>query len=270
MRSFYCQVLALLIIGSSLDIVRAHEDESLMEKSRERNNLRGSRELTGSLPRLGSIENKEIPTWVAKDMFVRPDEGYEMYGLYKLHKSFRKQKYPLQLREGMKKVFDDGVIEQIEGNDADSYTLKIKPSSICDYSREDVEDSLDWTAESMIQNGASKYKVYLDVEDLKATDFMPKCMGKWSGIFDGMEQAKFPLKMKKVVAYPVPDAMLPAAQSLLNFASGDAVINNKIVGTNEELDLSNELGLPLVDVLLAGGPKKYINKKKKKILPLVR
>eukprot|EP00567_Pseudictyota_dubia_P008613 CAMPEP_0197447816 /NCGR_PEP_ID=MMETSP1175-20131217/14884_1 /TAXON_ID=1003142 /ORGANISM="Triceratium dubium, Strain CCMP147" /LENGTH=269 /DNA_ID=CAMNT_0042979327 /DNA_START=107 /DNA_END=916 /DNA_ORIENTATION=- len=269
MRSFFSQVLVFLFLGS-LDILWAHEEESLMEKSMERTNLRGNRKLTGSLPRLGLIENKEIPSWIAKDTFVRPDDGYEMYGLYDLHKAFRKQKYPLQLRPGMQKVFDDGVIEQIEGNDADSYTLKIKPSSICDHSREDVEDSLDWTAESMVQNGASKYKVYLDVEDLKATDFMPACMGKWSGIFDGMEQAKFPLKMKKVVAYPVPDAMLPAAQSLLNFASGDAVINNKIVGTNEELDLSNELGLPLVDVLLAGGPKKYINKKKKKILPLVR
>lgn len=261
------QILSLFVLGSSFGKLWAQEDESLAEVLEERNNLRGHRQLTGPLPRLGRIQNHHEPTWLVDGNFVRPDEGYEANGLYDEHKAYRQQKYPLQLRPGVQQVFDDGVIAQIEGNDADSYTLMIKPGSICDHSKDDVEDSLAWTAESMVQNGAHKYKVYLDVEDLEANDFMPTCMGKWSGIYDGMEQAKYPLRMDSVVAYPVPDTMFSAAQSLLNFASGDVVIDEKVVGTNKMNVLSNKLGFPQNEVDAAGGPKQYINQKRKKINP---
>eukprot|EP00568_Trieres_chinensis_P006948 CAMPEP_0183302662 /NCGR_PEP_ID=MMETSP0160_2-20130417/8368_1 /TAXON_ID=2839 ORGANISM="Odontella Sinensis, Strain Grunow 1884" /NCGR_SAMPLE_ID=MMETSP0160_2 /ASSEMBLY_ACC=CAM_ASM_000250 /LENGTH=287 /DNA_ID=CAMNT_0025465463 /DNA_START=275 /DNA_END=1138 /DNA_ORIENTATION=+ len=269
-------VLPFLLVGLSI----SSEDTDGFMKKAPTNSLRGTHNKSRKLsttPLLGLFENKKNPSWLSNNGVSFFESANEVPGNPSktkikagqaeiLHTAWRDSKFPIQSPGlGVDRVFDDGVIMEIQndGDGSDTRTIMVNPHSMCDYPAADVEAGIIAFSESMLKNGAHRYKVYLDVSDLAPHDFTPTCAMKWKGLYNNMMPSRYPLKMEKIVAYPVSPMQESSARSLLHlFSDNDEVMDELIVGTGSTTRLSNELGFPESGVQEAGGTLNFINKKK--------
>jgi len=246
------------LVFASVPVISANRDSDKSDET----NLRGSetRRTQFSGNRLGRFKNVVQPDWLEEDsssrfyQYVARNPHFPVRtanaanGIKQKHKDWRASRFPLQVGDGVRSIFQDQGISEIGNPGGDnSRGLYIRPDLLCNNSA-DVEEAMIISMESMMNEVDSssnvEITVVIDVEELSLSNFVanPSCTRSWRNAYNVLSESFYPVNTDNIVAYPLSGAMTSAAKTLIGFARNDEVIQDTIQGTNDLNEVNVALG----------------------------